>query len=1116
MSGSMWSRRVCVVVAVVAWVPGDGSLASPVGTNPCHDLICEKQGTAGDSQASQLPRITVGLKVVKQNETIPEVAVLTINKGLTSGNRTLSWDSESLLSQNHFLQSDQNSSASHSVPPASGETPDSAPTFLPLPIVTVSSRLLFAGVQRDEDEEKSPSSQARDPLLRTLQFEPVPEGEPYLTDVTHAKPTVLAWAGAVISALHPTHFPFELVRAAVEHRITPLQLLIQSLQAEPLLAACLGVCGALATGMPLVGLLVCCCRLAGRCGASKTQHGRAECFHCRRRMLTVALSFISCAVLSGLVVVVVSNQRLGDALSQARHSINSNLRDLNTFLANTKMQLRFLVTDSLEQTVHAINTDLDDIEYLLGRPLQRELAGEAQIEAALDSLLHISSSFREIAGRMRSLENTRVLAAARSEELRDRLVELSADIQRFVSRCSVEDADLCNSLDHRGLDLAARFDSFSFSEQLRLLSVVERHNLTEMARQARYEFDNIPSFVKVVTRTTRDDAKRVMRAFRGGLYSKVNSLDDVAFDFEVRTKDLSWRVDEATAALLVHDHYRWYTGLGITVCLGLVWAVMTVGVCCGCCVHAQDQAPTDRSCVSNSAGQTFISSVFLIFVLSGLLWAVVAVVFVVAGHAHAFICRPLYDQPDFPILTQLLNHSEVLLGQGPLLASVLHPGRDIHLNIGQVLRRCKEGGAAYQVFQLRHYFDVERELDPHTTLDLRQTLANLRINLSQIEFLSLEAETHLNDFLRSVKIDLEPFRKEMEKPLVQKSLPALSDQMQNVAGQLRSVSASAELFRMVARTRNLITNTLYPLEKRKEEVSYQVATLDMEAMPLQRQINQSAGHLRTIQYFLHSHGSSLAAAKVRDYVERLLGYARQYTDHVRTSALHHVAPCTPVWNLFDSARGIACNGIIVPVNALWLATSWCLLLFLPSVCLSLALSRYYLRLHHHHDDALPLESNGSPPESATNVPSGSSAAMWASKHSVPADRAPQYSLPSHRQNGDEVNEESDRNIVGERADIPLRRQRISRPSHAVEEALAGAQVVAWRDAWRAGGSFITLDMVARHVQRSLSWVRRHWNVNLDSIAISLSARADQRYPEQTPNTPHYSVYGNCCGKSDFL
>lgn len=35
---------------------------------------------------------------------------------------------------------------------------------------------------------------------------------------------------------------------------------------------------------------------------------------------------------------------------------------------------------------------VSDIEYLLGRPLQQELAAETQIEVALDSFLDISSS----------------------------------------------------------------------------------------------------------------------------------------------------------------------------------------------------------------------------------------------------------------------------------------------------------------------------------------------------------------------------------------------------------------------------------------------------------------------------------------------------------------------------------------------------------------------------------------------------------------------------------------------------------------------------------------------------------------------------------------------------
>ncbi|KAK7070363.1 hypothetical protein SK128_027269 [Halocaridina rubra] len=841
------------------------------------------------------------------------------------------------------------------------------------------------------------SSLARDPQPRILEFDPVPEGDAYSTDQTHAQPTILAWAGSFVSLLQPSHFPFDLVRQALERRITAEELVKESLQAEPGFIVCIGIGLTLAVGIPVLGFLVCCCRLCGRCGSKRKQHNHTNCFNCQRRTLAASLTGISFAVLLGILVVIISNERLGGAVREMNTSVKNNVRDLDTFLRNTKMQLRYLVSNSLEQTVDAIYGDLDDIEYLLGRPLQRELAGEAQIEVALDSLLDISSSLRSIAGRMRALEESRLQAAARAEELRGRLYEVSDDIKRFVERCSPDDIELCSTLDPQGLELGARFDSFSFSEQLRLLSAVENHNLTETARHARLEFENIPSYVEAVTRRTRDEVKRAVRNFRAKLYTKVRGLDDVAFDLEVRTRDMTWKVDEATFTLQEHEIYRWYVGLGIALSLALIWTLMTLGLCCGCCSHSARQAPTERSCISNSAGQMLISSVFFMFVLSGILWGVVVAMFVVGAHAHAFVCHPLYEEPDFPTLTHMLDNSGMVFRNGQVLSNVLHKDRDVHLSIGHVLTQCKEGGAAYQVFKLSHYFDVEAEINHRTTLDLRDTLGNLKINLSHVELLSPEAENHLDTFLRSIKINLGPHRREMEKPLVQKSLPALAEQMQNIASQLRSVSSSAELFKIVARTRNLITNTLYPLEKRKEDVTYQVATLDMEVMPLQRQINQSSGHLRTIQYFNHNHGSSLAASKARGYVERILSYTRQYADHVRNSALYHVAPCTPFWNLFDSARGVSCNGIIEPINALWLATGWCLLLFLPAICVSLALARFYLRMEQD-GDTLPLHSNGSPSGSHTNVQSGESAAMWGPK-SNGGTRMARHAYPSHHHNG---------------------------------------------------------------------------------------------------------------------
>ncbi|KAK8386244.1 hypothetical protein O3P69_010742 [Scylla paramamosain] len=483
------------------------------------------------------------------------------------------------------------------------------------------------------------------------------------------------------------------------------------------------------------------------------------------------------------------------------------------------------------------------------------------------------------------------------------------------------------------------------------------------------------------------------------------------------------------------------------------------------------------------------------FFVSGVLWIVVVGLFLVGAHAHAFVCHPLYEEPRFPTLTHLLDRSGMVYKTGPLLTNLIHPGRDVQLNVGSVLSLCKEGKTAYEVFQLRHYFDLEAEVTRRTKLDLTGSLGNLKINLSEVELLSPEAEIHLSQFLNSIKIDLMPYKKEMEKPLVNKNLPALAEQMQIVAGQLRSVSASAELFRMVARLRNLISTTLHPLEKRKDDVTYQVATLDMEAMPLQRQINQSAGHLRTIQYFIHNHGSSLAEAKARGYVQRILAYTHQFSTHVKNSALHTVAPCTPVWELFDSARGVTCKGIIEPLNALWLATSWCLLLFLPAICLGLALARFFLRMDYD-DDTLPLHSNGSPPGSNTNLQGGS----WSYREK---EHRQGYNGHHHQHNGTEMTTRRQRHTS-------RRNRRSSKATVDPLELVALAQVSAWRDAWRAGASFVTLELVSQNVQRPLEWVRRHWDAD-PRAALTGEPSYDEPPDERKCNM----ALSDCCDEPPY-
>ena len=74
---------------------------------------------------------------------------------------------------------------------------------------------------------------------------------------------------------------------------------------------------------------------------------------------------------------------------------------------------------------------------------------------------------------------------------------------------------------------------------------------------------------------------------------------------------------------------------------------------------------------------------------------------------------------------------------------------------------CKEGRTAYEVFQLRHYFDLEAEVTRRTTFDLADTLDRMNVNLPEVQLLSPEAEVHLNQFLNSIMIDFMPYREEV-------------------------------------------------------------------------------------------------------------------------------------------------------------------------------------------------------------------------------------------------------------------------------------------------------------------------------------------------------------------
>ncbi|KAF4529635.1 hypothetical protein B566_EDAN011476, partial [Ephemera danica] len=180
-----------------------------------------------------------------------------------------------------------------------------------------------------------------------------------------------------------------------------------------------------------------------------------------------------------------------------------------------------------------------------------------------------------------------------------------------------------------------------------------------------------------------------------------------------------------------------------------------------------------------------------------------------------------------------------------------------------------------------------------------------------------------------------------------RDLKSFAAQMEGVAGQIRDQTTSTRLESLVSRTRRLLANNVQPLEKQKDELVYQMTSLEVQLAPLQRQANQSLSHLKTIQYYISNEGSIIAQQ-----------------DYVLESIRGPVAQCRPLWNAFLSVRQVTCDHITDPLNGIWLSLTWSLVMLLIAIPITMALLGQYNRVNKSSLLNRTTESQDSPPSTS--------------------------------------------------------------------------------------------------------------------------------------------------------
>ncbi|XP_044739793.1 uncharacterized protein LOC123301125 [Chrysoperla carnea] len=566
--------------------------------------------------------------------------------------------------------------------------------------------------------------------------------------------------------------------------------------------------------------------------------------NCRRRFYLFTMEILLIFLLLGITGIFITNNHFATSMQKSTKFVNAAFGDMNRYVKNSHMQINFLLASAIDQTVDTVQSDLNDVERLLGRPIQQIIAEETGIDAVHDSLMLVNQASQEISIKVANLldECQKALEITRDGQVR--LRELRRHIESTIRQCTIQDKPLCGTLDSTNLEIILKVDSLLADPNLSHLEFLSNGNLTAVIKNSRIEFENIPRIIV-------EDIQKIRE--------------------------------------------------GTTIFLLLLWTLITISLCCGCCGNERKVT----YCIN------FV--LFLITTFSIGLWAFTIIVFIIGGHLEIFICKPLYDEPNYEILSNILDKPSAIFQSGGWLSNILQANDSLDLPFSHVMRKCRDNQALYPTFQLNRIYDYESLINHHSWMELYEEFNKIQLNIKNVQLLTPDLQQYLQELIHATQINFTEYRRQLSTPIIGKDLNSFTNQLDGVATRITDFMTISRIETLSKRTQKFIGTHVQPLQKHRETIVYILTAMEIQILPIQIQANQSLAHLKTIQYYIQNRGAIISEQRTRGFTNRLISYLDQYRKNVLSELNYNLGGCLSLWNIFDSARIYLCKHIMDPL-----------------------------------------------------------------------------------------------------------------------------------------------------------------------------------------------------------
>ncbi|XP_041122394.1 prominin-1-A-like isoform X4 [Polyodon spathula] len=797
---------------------------------------------------------------------------------------------------------------------------------------------------------------------------------------------------AFLHVVQPNPYPHDLVTKVAQQKLSEVKqeyhkpencvLALQAIYYEMGFIVCASLGVLFVLFMPLVGLCFCMCRCCDNCGGEMHQRQKKNA-DCRRGFFVTLLFVTSLIISAGVLCAYAANQNLSTQLKGVRKLVDSNFRDLKTFVNDTPMQIAYLA-NQYNTAKNKVISDLDNIGPLLGSRICAQMGKE--VLPALDGALSLAGAMRET---KQALENVSVSLEVLQEATNSLQVNLLNERARLSNTlndpaCSAPGVsstcrDIRRTLSQ--LSINANYSALpNVDTELSNVKNVLKTDLSNIIQKGYSTFNDTPDLVKNQTKNIVSAVPRIksmLDAIGSNItsFSKQSPVQDILTNFTLYLSQSQSFVEDYYPVINQYDFYRWMGCIIVCCMVVLILAFNFLGLLCGTCGYNKHASPTTRGCISNTGGKLLMAGVGFSFMFSWVLMIIVVITFVVGGNVEKLVCEPFENRALFKILDTpyLMNPN-----WKNLLPGFLYQNPEIDLTFEKLYSNCKDNKGIYAALQMDNIFNISEYLNASMyTRDVVDVFEFVNVDLSDMVLLDANAKQNLLNFSNTgiVSINYEAYLAEINKGVTKVDLLSFAKDLEDQAGKLPKGALENALKGHASSIRFIHGKQVVPLEqamkyfKARSTLNQSVRLLQRTTSDLPNKINHVIGALDAAQHLISSNGSLIITQETEKYMEMMIGYFKQYIDWVKNSIIMEVAACKPVANVVDTVEILTCSFVADSLNTFWFGLGCCTVFLIPSIIISVKLAKFFRRMDSEdvYDD-MEIGNNGYHNEHLHGIP----------------------------------------------------------------------------------------------------------------------------------------------------